>query len=53
MMRSSYDGLDEEYVHQVIDDSERFSLALSHITGKRLTWNKVTGKEGEQRQYAN
>ncbi len=36
-----------------MNDAERFSLAVSQITGKRLTWNQVTGKEGEPRQYAN
>jgi transposase-like protein len=35
-----------------MNDGERFSLAVSQITGKRLTWNQVTGKEGEPRQYA-
>lgn len=35
-----------------VTDAERFSLAVSRITGKRLTWNQVTGKEGEPRQYA-
>jgi transposase-like protein len=103
----SYDGLSEEYAHEVIDhaveyvrenvhtnglenfwsllkrglhgtyisvepyhlfryvdeqafrfnnremtDSERFSFVCSQITGRRLTWNKLTGKEGEPRQYA-
>jgi transposase-like protein len=33
-------------------DADRFSLAVSQITGKRVTWNQVTGKEGEPRQYA-
>jgi len=97
----SYDGLDSEYAHQVIDhaeayvrgkvhtnglenfwsllkrgingtyvsiepfhvfryvdeqafrfnnregmnDGDRFSLAVSQIVGKRLTWNRLTGKE--------
>lgn len=27
-------------------DGERFSKALSMINGKRLTWNRLTGKEG-------
>src|SRR6185437_598165 len=29
-----------------ITDSERFSLALSQIVGKRLTYSELTGKEG-------
>ena len=28
------------------NNSDRFAVALSHIAGKRLTWNKLTGKEG-------
>jgi transposase-like protein len=35
-----------------MNDAERFSLAVSQVTGKRLTWNQVIGKEGEPRQYA-
>lgn len=30
-----------------LDDSDRFMLALSQIVGKRLTYAKLTGKEGE------
>jgi transposase-like protein len=33
-------------------DADRFSLAVSNITGKRLTWNQVTGEEGGLRQGA-
>jgi hypothetical protein len=28
-------------------DADRFSLALSQIAGKRLTYKEVTGKVGE------
>lgn len=35
-----------------IKDAERFSLAVSQIVGKRLTWDRLTGKEGEPRQDA-
>jgi hypothetical protein len=28
-----------------MSDGQRFSLAVSQIVGKRLTWNKLTGKE--------
>jgi hypothetical protein len=35
-----------------MNDAGRFSLAVSQVTGKRLTWNQVIGKEGEPRQYA-
>jgi len=27
------------------NNSDRFAIALSHIAGKRLTWNMLTGKE--------
>ncbi len=27
-----------------MNDADRFALACSHITGKRLTWNELTGK---------
>lgn len=27
-----------------LDDADRFMLAVSQITGKRLTWNELTGK---------
>jgi transposase-like protein len=30
-----------------LDDSDRFSLVLSQVTGKRLTYAEVTGKVGE------
>jgi transposase-like protein len=29
---------------QELDDSGRFDLAVSQVMGKRLTWNKLTGK---------
>jgi hypothetical protein len=32
-----------------IKDAERFSLAVSQIVGKLLTWNRLTAKEGEPR----
>jgi transposase-like protein len=32
-----------------MSDADRFSLAVSQITGKRLTWNRLTGKD-EPRQ---
>lgn len=35
-----------------ITDDQRFSLAVSRIVGKRVTWNQLTGKEGEPRRYA-
>jgi hypothetical protein len=28
-------------------DGERFLLALSQVSGKRLTWNKLTEKDSE------
>jgi len=30
-----------------LDDADRFSLALSQIVGKRLTYSELTGKEGQ------
>ena len=30
-----------------IDDRGRFELAMSQIIGKRLTWNRLTGKEAD------
>ena len=27
-----------------MNDYDRFRLAISHIVGKRLTWNQLTGK---------
>jgi hypothetical protein len=27
------------------DDAERFSMAVSSIVGKRVTWKQLTGKE--------
>jgi transposase-like protein len=36
-----------------MDDFDRFRLAMSHIVGKRLTWNRLTGKEtAESREPA-
>jgi hypothetical protein len=32
---------------RILTDAERFSLALSQIAGKRLTFAEVTGKERE------
>ncbi len=29
---------------QFIGDGDRFSMVVSQIVGKRLTWNKLTGK---------
>ena len=35
-----------------IKDGERFSMAVSEIVGKRLTWDELTGKEGVPRSAA-
>jgi hypothetical protein len=32
-----------------LQDSDRFILALSQVTGKRLTYAELTGKVGETR----
>jgi transposase-like protein len=34
-------------------DSGRFDLAVSHIIGKRLTWNRLTGKTQDAQTYLN
>ena len=36
-----------------MDDFDRFRLAMSQIVGKRLTWDRLTGKEPELETYAN
>jgi transposase-like protein len=36
-----------------MSDFDRFQLAASQIAGKRLTWNQVTGKDGEDQTSAN
>ena len=33
---------------EVVPDSERFALAVSRITSKRLTYAELTGKVGEK-----
>jgi len=35
-----------------INDGERFSMAVTQIVDKRLTWNELTGKEGVPRPTA-
>ena len=35
-----------------MDDSDRFILALSRITGKWLTYEHLTGKDGWDKQRA-
>lgn len=42
--------LDEQayrYNHRKMTDAERFSIAVSGIVGKRLTFDQLTGKEGQ------
>lgn len=43
--------LDEQafrYNHRKgLNDGERFDIAVRRIVGKRLTWNQLTGKEGD------
>lgn len=31
----------------LLNDSDRFDLAVRQIVGKRITYKKLTGKEGE------
>jgi len=35
------------------DDRGRFNLAVSQVMGKRLTWNKLTGKTPNPETRAN
>ena len=42
--------LDEQsfrYNGRKLTDAERFAFALSHAAGRRLTWNRLTGKDEE------
>ena len=34
-----------------LSDAQRFTLALSQIAGKRLTFSEVTGKVGESEAF--
>ena len=43
MFRYNYRGNREKK----ITDADRFSMMLSHVAGKRLTYKEVTGKVGE------
>jgi hypothetical protein len=39
--------LDEQafrYNNRKMEDGERFDIAVRHIVGKRLTWDRLTGK---------
>lgn len=36
-----------------INDAERFSLAVSQIVGKRLTYQQLTGKDKQTETYLN
>jgi len=38
---------------EYMNDRDRFDLAVSQIMGKRLTWNKLTGKIGERPPFLN
>jgi len=40
--------LDEQafrYNNRKMEDGDRFDIAVRHIVGKRLTWDRLTGKE--------
>jgi hypothetical protein len=42
--------LDEQafrFGNRHMDDGERFDIVVRHIVGKRLTWDRLTGKEQE------
>jgi transposase-like protein len=36
-----------------MNDGDRFSLAVSQIVGKRLTWDRLTGKEADRSEAVN
>jgi transposase-like protein len=36
-----------------MNDGERFAEAMRRVAGRRVTWNKLTGKEHDPRQYIN
>jgi transposase-like protein len=36
-----------------MNDSDRFTLAMKQIVGKRLTWDALTGKQSEERPSVN
>jgi hypothetical protein len=36
-----------------LDDSGRFEIALAQVIGKRLTWQRLTGKAPETETCAN
>ncbi len=36
-----------------MDDFDRFKLAMSQVVGKRLTWNQLTGKQGDPETSVN
>jgi hypothetical protein len=36
-----------------MNDDQRFDLAVRQIVGKRLTWDRLTGKEAEGQRQAN
>lgn len=35
------------YNHRKMNDGDRFNIVVREIVGKRLTWDQLTGKEGE------
>ena len=35
------------YNNQGLNDGERFDIAVRRMFGKRLTWNRLTGKEAD------
>jgi len=48
--------LDEQafrYNNRKMEDGERFDIAVRHIVGKRLTWDRLTGKTQDSATRAN
>jgi len=47
--------LDEQvfrFNNRKMNDGDRFNMVVREIVGKRLTWNQLTGKEGETAEVA-
>ena len=38
---------------ELMEDADRFDLAVRQIVGKRLTWDRLTGKETDEQSCAN
>ena len=53
---TSFEVLDEQaccYNNRHFNDADRLDIAVRQIVGKRLTWDRLTGKEEEARATVN